>query len=516
MLSLSSLSVFLNRNYSISAIKIYVLAVFVFYTFSATAQIDANSVMGLPTTATTVEMNGITGVAEGSLLYNIETKKIYIFDGTNWVSTTNDNWLIDGNNGIASTSFLGTQDDIAMDIRSNNISILEFGRRQTLGLEQAFEDYDDPDQYLTYVKGNNGVSALQFQANAASFYKPMFFTNSDGNFRLKGSAAGTDFFEVGSNGVSNNGELEFIIGDDGAEPFIFKRYDYRDRTKKELMRIQGSANALTAKPRVGINTGTLANSTLQVAGSVATSIVTPTTNITLTEDHHTVIITTTLSTTLPAANTVNGRIYVIKNTTATTQAISSYRDANNTAQTTVPRSSILWLQSDGTNWQQIGNTGTVTTTSTILVDQSFIWAGQVDDADIHSNATLDVTQTRSDTGWTFAAPSTITYTGTPDHVKINLMAVANNTGNHWPLPHVRVFRNGVQIGEGSEKFLDDSGTYSGRSTVVINMIDSNPGTNPVYTFTTLEDDNRTMNNPTIPDLSPISLIAVEKVAVVRL
>lgn len=154
------------------------------------------------------------------------------------------------------------------------------------------------------------------------------------------------------------------------------------------------------------------------------------------------------------------------------------------------------------------------TTTTVLVDQSYIWSGVVNDPDIHSNGTLTVNQNRADTGWSFAAPSTIAYAGTPDHVKIDLMAVVNNTGSHYPAPHIRVFRNGQQIGEGGAYYLDDSNFFSGRMTINLNLVDVTPGTDPVYTFTTLEDDTQVMNNATITSLSPVSLIAVEKVAVV--
>jgi len=177
------------------------------------------------------------------------------------------------------------------------------------------------------------------------------------------------------------------------------------------------------------------------------------------------------------------------------------------------------LSLDANNNLSVGSDGGVyldqnSTTTTIKVDQSFLWAGVVNDTDIHSNGTLTVNETRNDAGWSFAGASTITYTGSPSYIEIDLMAVANNTGNHWAHPHIKVFRNNVEIGEGSGLHMDDSGTYSGRTTTVISMIDSNPGTNPVYTFTTLEDDNRTMNNSTITSLSPVSLKAVEKVDVV--
>lgn len=317
------------------------------------AQIDSALLLGL-TNATTTEMNTIVGSIEGALLYNKDDQKVYLFNGTNWVQTNNSNWLMNGNVAV-SGSFLGTANDVAMDIRSNNISVLQFGRRQTLGLVQNYPDYTDPNQYITYVRGNNGVSALQFQADAAGFYKPMFYTNSVGNFRLKGSAAGTDFFEIGSTGTSNNGEFEFIIGDDGAEPFTFKRYDYRDQLLKEMMRIQGSSDAQDAKPRVGIATSALANSTLQVNGSLSTAIVTPASNLTLDESHYTVIINSNISITLPSANGTNGRIYVIKNTTSTAKTISTYIDHTGNNATQIGAQGTLWLQSNGSSWNAISS-----------------------------------------------------------------------------------------------------------------------------------------------------------------
>ncbi len=177
------------------------------------------------------------------------------------------------------------------------------------------------------------------------------------------------------------------------------------------------------------------------------------------------------------------------------------------------------ISNDLNNLVNVGSDGgaylNITLNSTVIqVDRSSIWAGQVNDPDIHSNGTLTVQETRADTGWSLAAPSTISYTGSPDYVEIDLMAVANNTGNHWAHPHIKVFRNGQEIGEGSGLHMDNSTLYSGRTTTVISMIDSSPGINPTYTFTTLEDDNRTMNNPTIVQLSPVSLVAVSKVNVV--
>jgi hypothetical protein len=233
--------------------------------------------------------------------------------------------------------------------------MLEVGRRQTLGLYDSSSTglypYNQPDASVMYVRGTGGNSALQFEAGGASFYKPVFYTDSNGNFRLRGSSAGTDFFEMGSSGASNAGRFDFIIGDDGDEPFVFNKYNGTTATTVELMRLSG--NGLNTNVRVGINTGALANSTLQNNGSLSTPTITTTAALTLTESHFTIIIGGNHAITLQAANTCTGRMYVIKNPTTNTPAISSYRNLSGTAVTALTANSILWLQSDGTNWQRI-------------------------------------------------------------------------------------------------------------------------------------------------------------------
>ena len=282
------------------------------------------------------------------------------------------NWLTVGNAPTNTTSFLGTTNDVKMQIRSNNLSLLEFGRRETLGLTQAFLDYDDNDQPLIHLNGDGNTAALQFAASGASFYKPMFFTTTNGSFRLKGSTGQTDMFEIGSAGPNNDGRLEFIIGDDGMEPIVFKRYDYRNsKFHQELFRVQGSNNTENAKTRFGININpehrsintaynddsnngyVIANSTLQVNGSVSLSIIKTSGNLTLTEQHHTVILGGNHSITLPTATSCRGRMYIIKNPFNSERAISSYINEKGSSKTNIKKEKSLWLQSDGTDWQQI-------------------------------------------------------------------------------------------------------------------------------------------------------------------
>jgi len=341
---------------------------FLFVYVQVHAQIESGLLFGL-TTGTTTEINAATGMQEGQMLYNTDTEQVMVFDSAQWVTTANANWLNSGN-VLGTGDFLGSTNDAIMDLRSNTTSVLQFGRRQTLGLVQNYPDYTENDQYLTYLRGSNGVSALQFQADAASFYKPMFFTTPQGNFRLKGSAAGTDFFEIGSAGVSNAGEVEFIIGDDGAEPFIFKRYDFRDQLLKELFRIQGSSDSQNALPRVGINTGQVANSTLQVNGSVSTAITGINSNLTLDERHHTLIVNSNSTITLPAANTCSGRMYVIKNNTTSAINISTYLNDSNSSTGSIPANSTIQIQSNGTAWNSIsaGNTTVISTDTNNLIE----------------------------------------------------------------------------------------------------------------------------------------------------
>jgi hypothetical protein len=273
------------------------------------------------------------------------------FNGTSWVNSndvSSQNWLMTGNVATSASNFLGTTDDTKMTLRSANQSYFEFGRRQTLGLTQGYADYTDNNQFVTHL-----LSAMQFEATGTVSYKPMFFVNSNGNFRLKGSMAGDDYFEIGADGVSNNGSFEFIVGDEGVEPIVFEKYN--NATSVEMLRVQGTGN--NADVRVGVNTNTIvANSVFQVRGSVSKSIVSVSADLTLSDVHHTVVFTggaSTVTATLPAANLVTGRTYVIRNTSGSAKNVSSYIDHLGATVTTIANNSVVWLQSDGANWISI-------------------------------------------------------------------------------------------------------------------------------------------------------------------
>jgi hypothetical protein len=305
-----------------------------------------------------LRLTGLGTVTPGSYLNNV----LGVNTNGDVVVTSNSgssSWALAGNSNATATSFLGTSTDVKMSLGSNGKSIIEFGKRSTLGLVQSDADYSDANQYLVNIKGN-GTSALQFEASGADFYKPIFFTTPQGNFRLKGSAAGNDFFELGSSGSSNNGSLEFVVGDDGNEPIVFKKYNYSSAANVEMMRLQGTG--LDDKVRVGIKTnGAVANSTLQVGGSLSLAVSRISGgSVTLDDSYYSVILTSGTysnpAVILPVASSCAGRIYVIKNYSGGTRYTNlNYVNKMGITTTSLASNNSFMLQSDGTEWQLIIN-----------------------------------------------------------------------------------------------------------------------------------------------------------------
>ena len=96
-------------------------------------------------------------------------------------------------------------------------------------------------------------------------------------------------------------------------------------------------------------------STLQVNGSIATSLTIISADLTLNDTHKTVIIplSSAFTITLPFAAGVPSRIYSIVNNAVAAKTIGSYIKLDGSSVTTINASSCVEVQSDGTNWYQI-------------------------------------------------------------------------------------------------------------------------------------------------------------------
>ena len=117
--------------------KVLLTFTFIAFVISAKAQIDAGSLMGLPR-ATTVEMNGITGMVAGQSLFNTDEGTIYYYTGTVWERSTDSQTLsttgaagqisVSGGNAItlnvddADANATNELQDLALDV--NNILTL--------------------------------------------------------------------------------------------------------------------------------------------------------------------------------------------------------------------------------------------------------------------------------------------------------------------------------------------------------------------------------------------------------
>jgi hypothetical protein len=178
--------------------------------------------------------------------------------------------------------------------------------------------------------------------------------------------------------------------------------------------------------QVGIGT-TNPLSTLDVNGSVSANINTTTGNLTLNETNHTIILGGNHNITLPAANTCDGRMYVIKNPTTNTPTITSFNNLIGVATTTIASETTMWLQSDGVNWQQLS-------ANKINYEKIVVWAEESSDL---ANNQMEWSYGNGDTGFiglplpeaweayavSFHADNTNNATNTM------LMAVVNITGN---------------------------------------------------------------------------------------
>lgn len=265
-------------------------------------QIDPNLLLGL-TTATTTEISGITGSLEGSILYNKDEKRIYLYNATLWQKIPDITDLLPATytpGSILYTNLTGEPEE-------NNSQLFWNSTLNRLGIGT------NAPTHKLQVAGQLRANSLVSEDGTAS--APSYRFNDDSD---------TGMYRSGTN------ELSFVVG---------------------------SKNVLTlaANENIGIATLTSPTSKLEIGGSFATAIDVTTGDLTLDETHHTIILGGSHNITLPAANSCKGRIYVIKNpyTLVIAASISTYKSLVGLDVSLILNLKTIWLQSDGVNWQQI-------------------------------------------------------------------------------------------------------------------------------------------------------------------
>ena len=210
------------------------------------------------------------------------------------------------------------------------------------------------------TQGNNNT-AIGFDALSSN-------VNGDANtvlgYSAGSSATGSNNVLIGhyaGHMVAGNGNV--MIGYDAGSGETGSNKLYIDNSSSSTPLIQGDFNSnevtindsLTVNKELSVGTS-VANSTLEVNGSVATKFKTPLVAGTTNPDATGMVWRYNSGTgtiTLPGASTCPNRMYVIINQTGSTRNISTYRDLTTTNQTTLGSSVALWLMSDGVEWWQI-------------------------------------------------------------------------------------------------------------------------------------------------------------------
>ncbi len=66
---------------------LYIFSFLIFLTFYSNAQINPGLLVNIHSVPDTVTMNQIVGAEEGSLIYNIGDKSLYLWEGSAWKAT---------------------------------------------------------------------------------------------------------------------------------------------------------------------------------------------------------------------------------------------------------------------------------------------------------------------------------------------------------------------------------------------------------------------------------------------
>ncbi|MEA1879963.1 MAG: hypothetical protein U9N11_04910, partial [Campylobacterota bacterium] len=156
----------------------------------------------------------------------------------------------------------------------------------------------------------------------------------------------------------------------------------------------------------------------------------------------------------------------------------------------------------------------VSTASTVMVDQSFLAKASVTGDSNQPNLILTLASQRVDAGWSISGNKAI-FNDTADYVEINAMAyMQQNTSGAFERinPELELLKNGVVVAKSGSGYQRH---YTGHdsSSNTITYVDHNPSSGDTYELRAQQGSNQ--NDVLNIDLGHFDLIAVKKVSVVQ-
>lgn len=347
-------------------------------------ELESNSKVLVITKVTNDEMLAITPLT-GGMVYNSDENCIFYFNGSNWISLCDATNLEEYNETITSlvqntdgtftyTNEEGTETILPLTERS----LIDNGDgtfAYTVIGENPIVFNGAPETTSTLVNNFNGSYTYTNEIGETTSFTlsgGTLIDNEDGTYTYQNSNGNTIIFngaEETTSTLVDNQNGSFTYTNEEGEETVINETNSNNGISGETGSIffagidgaptedSNNLNWDDVNNNLGVNNST-PNSTLSVGGSIATKVNFVAGNdLAVNETNHTIIINGSGSSRLflPSANSVPGRMYIIKKrTNLELTIVSSYLDSDSINRQLVPNDiNILWLQSDGFSWQQV-------------------------------------------------------------------------------------------------------------------------------------------------------------------